>query len=339
MKAVYKLLKDNKGANMLVIYCVSLIMAIFLNSFLGLEDVIAKNNANTEVSINQNDTAQLVDRFADENDGFGTTEKGPNLSYEGFNDSNRYDINKEIEANNKIVEEQNNWINEQTTKPKANNTLPNYKPISEEELIAKSERRNSSTNYGYDEGYSEKPKKNKEPKEEEENDNGFNTVTAKKKGNDASESKRNGNTEEIKVKIFSASNQTLTAGSKASFILKEDLGNLKSGDAVYARVVESGNSIQLNFSGRQFGLTQDLYLYNGNEKGIVFASELSELKNELTQEGKIQGGQLVGDVVRNIPIVGNAGARLIYRAGQGSVGKRQISIEIMKGERFVLMND
>lgn len=341
MKPIYAILKNNKGANLAVIYILSLIMATFLNSFLGLDAMVQRNGANTDISISQSDTAQLVDRFADNNDdGFGTNDKSPNLSYENFNDSTKYNIHQEIDANNKIVQEQDAWLNDQTsTKSKSSSTMPTYKPISEEELISRSERRNSNYSDFEDNNYSGPTKKLKASKDlEDEETNGFNTIKASKTKNETVESAKTRTSEEINVKIFSASNQTLSAGSKASFILKEDLGDLKKGDAVYGRVTESGNSFQLVFSGKQFGMTKDLYLYSGNERGIVFGSELNDLKNELTQESKNQGGQIVGDVVRNIPIIGNAGSRLIYRAGQGG-GRRNVSIEIIKGERFTLMND
>jgi hypothetical protein len=60
---------------------------------------------------------------------------------------------------------------------------------------------------------------------------------------------------------------------------------------------------------------------------------------EVEDEGRRQGSMIAGDIVSAIPIIGGAGSRIISRIGSTSGRQREISLELMKGEKFSISNN
>ncbi len=313
----------------------ALILSIGITHYLGIGQMdVPFHRANTSVSIDQSDTLPLVDRFIDEDrDEFGVNASKPRLSYENLSDPSvdtlhigsspplsSYDLQRERKVHEQILQEQDALL------------YPNPKRvsrgISEEELIVKNERLAGGD-------YSYSPKSSIPVKEERPH---FNTILMKSRYSDDSDDVKASFDLVVKAKIYSPHDQRLVHGSKAVFKLKEAVGNLTKGDYVYGRVTYSNHAFDFEFKGAQFGLKQNLFLFSDHEKGIYALSEEEEFRNEVQKEGRLQAGQIAGDIVRSIPILGNAGSRILYRMGQGG-GQKVPEIELLGGEVFSLEND
>jgi hypothetical protein len=333
MKLLAQLFLLDKGGHIgTIIGC--LIFGLALSSFLNVDEAINKdrNRANTNMEIDQSDTSKLADRFIDKDkDAYGVNNEAPELSYNNLTAENttpeqQFDIKAYEEQTNQIKAEQEELFAPKPPKQTRRN-------ISADELISSNEYENDVPN----------PKRtNKSEPSKETERVGFNTTTLNSKYNNTSSSanktSESKNNYVLKARAYSSTTQTLMAGSKAKFHLKDDIGSLKKGDVIYGRVTYQNGAFQIIFSANQLGTDMDLYLFSDNEKGIIVETMTSEMKNETIRESKRQGASLGGDIVREIPIVGGMASKIIYRIGEG--GRQQApQIELVRGETFNIQND
>jgi hypothetical protein len=334
MKRVVKFLAHNQRRAYLITFPLAFLLTLMVAKYLELGEMsIPFQRANTSVLVDQSDTVAIVDRFLEQDrDEFGVNTSRPSLSYENLNvpsvdtiksvlpNSNlSYDASKERLINQQILAEQEAMLYPSPTK--------SYSRISEEELISKHERSTLGDSRLSD--IRELSALDKEEKPQ------FNTIILKSRYTKDSETNNPGSEVRVKARIYSAQTQRLVHGSKAVFRLKDSVGILQKGDIIYGRVLYNSGSFQIEFNGKQFGLKQKLFLYSENERGIYVSTPNEEIQKELTSEGRNQVGQIAGDLLRSIPVVGQGGSRVLTRLSQ-SGGTRDPEIELMRGEVFSL---
>lgn len=327
MENIYKFGAKSNINSLILLTPINIILALLISAFLENGKNLNNGGINSDVEITMSDTSELKrDEFFEESkDEFGT-DKIIN-GYENLSSTSDSASLGEVrkitseEQYRKTIEEQNRLMSE-VSRPSPPSSPSRYSSNYEDEeyIISKKERKK------------EVPAQQPEPKRV-----GFNTVSINNTTNTTASKQTNN--EGVTYKIESAMNQTLINGSKATFKTKMDIGDAPKGTIIYGKVIIRNNKLDIEFNGSQFGWSGRWYLYQGQYKGIDFANNENSVGREVEDEGRRQGSMIAGDIVSAIPIIGGAGSRIISRIGTSSGRQREISLELMKGEKFSISNN
>lgn len=290
----------------------------------------SKNNANTNIGVNLEDTTQLSDydkimASQELNADVSISAENPYTDFEQKDSSNIKKESYQDERMAQMIKEQNEAI----TKRKSNTEPILYERYAPPPYERNSTKDNKNRNYYIED---DKPSYTNIPKEVEKK-RGFNTISSESNNTKEEEHKAT-KLAHKQAKAIIPVGQTLQNGTKVKIKLKEDFGDAKEGDIITGVARMNQSEFNIVFNGiSQFGIEGTYYAYFNGIKGISFTD--NQLRQELGDEARRQGGNVASDIVRRVPILGDLGSRLISRVGESS-RSREVTLELMSGERLTI---